>query len=218
MSIASAAELVLASASPRRRLLLAGLGIEPLVRPTTVDESWPDDDPGQAVALAERKLEWSLKRHPVGTVILAADTIVRLDGCVLGKPLDSETARAMLAALQGREHIVTSGVAVGVAGAGRWTARVDSTVRLRSLSAGRIAEYVAGGSPLDKAGAYAVQDAAGAFPDPQRINDADRRGSFEPRDSWLVEYVSGSLSNVIGLPLVETAVLLRRAGIEVNHD
>lgn len=217
MSVPTGAELVLASASPRRRLLLAGLGLKPRVRPTTVDESWPDDDPSQAVALAERKLEWSLERHPVGTVILAADTIVRLEDKVLGKPLDAAAARSMLAELQGREHLVTSGVAVGVVGGGRWTARVDSAVRLRPLSASRIAAYVAGGSPLDKAGAYAVQDAAGAFPDPPAIHRADRRRRFEPRGSWLVECVTGSLSNVIGLPLVETAVLLRRSGIEVNH-
>ena len=208
---------VLASASPRRWVLLKALGLEPVVEPTRVDESWPDDDPDQAVVLAEQKLEWSLNHQSPGTVVLAADTIVRLGNRVLGKPEDADEARAMLASLADRDHIVTSGVAIGIAGGMRRSIRVDSTVHLNSLSTERIAAYVAGGSPLDKAGAYAVQDAHGEFPDFETIRRADRQGRYQPAGSWLVGCVIGSLSNVIGLPLGKTVTLLRAFGIEVDY-
>ncbi|OGD78534.1 MAG: septum formation protein Maf [Candidatus Coatesbacteria bacterium RBG_13_66_14] len=179
--------LVLASGSPRRRKLLEEAGVSFTVVVPEVDEFWPDSDPVQAVELAVCKARAVAKSRLTGEVVLAADTIVRLRGRVLGKPRDDAEARAMLSSLSGAEHTVTTGVAAMPAPEGDpLTVRVDSRVRIRRLTPGEIDDYVATGSPLDKAGAYAVQD--------ERWN--------------LVERVEGSVTNVIGLPMEETLKLL----------
>jgi septum formation protein len=179
--------LVLASGSPRRRKLLEEAGVSFTVVVPEVDEFWPDSDPVQAVELAMSKARAVARSRLTGELVLAADTIVRLRGRVLGKPRDEAEARAMLAALSGAEHTVTTGVAAMSAPDGTpLTARVDSRVRLRRLTPEEIADYVATGSSLDKAGAYAVQD--------ERWN--------------LVEHVDGSVTNVIGLPMEETLKLI----------
>jgi len=213
-------EFILASGSPRRRRMLADLGLRFVIDVPDVDESWPDDDPDQAVALARRKLGCVAARRRPGELLLAADTIVHLDGRVLGKPADEAAARAMLARLSSREHTVTGGVAVGVVGGEVRTIRVDSRVRLRSLDTRTIAAYVAGGSPLDKAGAYAVQDdLGGRFPAVEAILARDRDGCYvPPPGAFLVAGVTGSLSNVIGLPLEPSLELLRRQGLEVPRE
>jgi septum formation protein len=179
--------LVLASGSPRRRKLLEEAGVSFTVVAPEVDEFWPDSDPVQAVELAMSKARAVARSRLTGELVLAADTIVRLRGRVMGKPRDAAEARAMLTTLSGAEHTVTTGVAAMLAPDGDpLTVRVDSRVRLRRLTPEEIDDYVATGSPLDKAGAYAVQD--------ERWN--------------LVEHVDGSVTNVIGLPMEETLKLI----------
>ena len=184
--------LVLASASPRRRELLAALGIDFLVRPSDVDERSDEPDPRRrASQLALRKARAAAAAHP-GAPIIAADTIVVLDGHVLGKPDGADEAAAMLAALRGRRHEVVS--AVAVASEGRDAVEAATTaVTMRDYGDDEIGRFIARCEPFDKAGGYAVQDA-----------------EFAPAAS-----VDGCLCAVIGLPLWTVRGLLARvAGIE----
>jgi septum formation protein len=128
-------------------------------------------------------------RAVAGETVLAADTAVVLDALILGKPRDAEDARRMLRALSGRTHEVMTGVCAARGGREEVLA-VTTAVRFAPLDEGRIAWYIGTGEPLDKAGAYAVQGAGGAF----------------------VEEVRGSVSNVVGLPLAETLSLLAQIG------
>jgi septum formation protein len=182
--------LVLASQSPRRRELLAQLGIALEVRPAHADESVRPGEPPRDYVL---RLAREKARAVGGEVVLAADTAVVLGDEVLGKPADPADARRMLEALSGTEHEVLTAVCVRRAG-GATALELDAlaatAVRFARLSPTEIDWYVGTGEPLDKAGAYAIQGAGGAF----------------------VLSVSGSVSNVVGLPLAETADLLRRAG------
>ena len=183
---------VLASASPRRRELLAALGLEFVVSPTDVDESSEEPDPRcRASQLALRKARAAAAAHPSAPVI-AADTIVVLDGRVLGKPDGADEAAAMLGALRGRRHEVVS--AVAVASEGRDAVEAATTaVTMRDYGDHEMARFIARGEPFDKAGGYAVQDA-----------------EFAPAAS-----VDGCLCAVIGLPLWTVRGLLARvAGIE----
>lgn len=189
-----APRLVLASQSPRRRELLLQLGLAPDVRPAHVDEAVRPGEPAREYVL---RVARDKARAVAGDVVLAADTAVVLRGEVLGKPRDAGDARRMLEALSGTEHEVLTGVcvrrtAVRIEG----TAVVSTTVRFARLTPAQIAWYVATGEPLDKAGAYAIQGAGGAF----------------------VVGVEGSVSNVVGLPLAETADLLRRAGLPLAWE
>ncbi len=182
--------LVLASASPRRRELLASLGIDPWVRPVGVDErALPGEGPADHV----RRLAIVKARADArpGELVLGADTIVVLDGELLGKPASPGEAEAMLARLAGREHRVLTGVALFEPDTGRLAARVSETrVRLAALSAEAIRRYVATGEPLDKAGAYAIQGWGGLF----------------------VEGITGDYGTVVGLPLVALPVLFGELG------
>jgi septum formation protein len=181
--------ILLASASPRRRELLARAGLAIEVLPADVDESQlPDEAAGpMAERLALAKAEAIAAEHP-SRLVVAADTVVVRDGAVLGKPRDTSEAVAMLASLSGREHEVITGFAVlGIDGA--TSAAVSTRVRFRSLSAEVIEAYVATGEPMDKAGAYGIQGIG----------------------AKLVRSISGSYTNVVGLPLVEVleAIALR---------
>lgn len=188
--------LVLASASPRRRELLARLGVAFEVVPSGIEEVLT---PGVAAAelvaqLARAKAEDIAGR--VGpAVVLGADTLVVLDGRPLGKPGSRDEAAAMLAALAGRVHQVVTGVAVLDPGGVARTETVTSRVRMRAYDAAEIAAYVATGESDDKAGAYAAQGTGGR----------------------LVAAVEGSWTNVVGLPLVATARLLRAVGVPVSE-
>ena len=179
--------LVLASASPRRRALLEQLGIPLRVDPPHLDERvLPGEAPGAYVLrLAREKARAVHARHP-GATVLAADTSVVLDGVVLGKPATTDEALDMLRALSGRTHDVMTAVAVADAGEELVTAAVTFTAATEAA----LRWYVSTGEPMDKAGAYAVQGIGG----------------------FLVERIDGSHSAVVGLPLVETLALLRRAG------
>jgi septum formation protein len=190
--------LVLASASPRRRDLLAAAGLRFEVVPPEVDErARPGEAPPQlAERLArEKALEVAarLGREP-RRVVLGSDTLVVLEERVLGKPADAEEAVRWLTLLAGRVHRVLTGIAAVESDTLRVRSlHVESRVRMRSAALEEIRAYVATGEPLDKAGAYAIQGQGGRF----------------------VRHVEGSASNVIGLPVEETLLLLREAGLEV---
>lgn len=193
--------LVLASQSPRRRELLEQLGLALDVRPAFTDEALlPGEDARAYATRVAREKARAVSRPRAGDeVVLGADTAVVLRGEVLGKPADAEEARHMLRRLSGTRHEVLTAVCVrrsGGALAIELDALVETRVRFAPLSEPQIAWYVATGEPLDKAGAYAIQGAGGAF----------------------VIDVQGSVSNVVGLPLAETAELLRRAGFPLPFD
>lgn len=218
-TVAPRPRVVLASASPRRRDLLAALGLSFEVRPVGLDETpRPGEEPRAYVSrLAVEKAEAGARP---GELVLAADTVVVLEeegageggaaarpgGAprLLGKPSGPAEAEAMLARLAGREHLVFTGVALlelpehgagqggAAAAARRATAIEESRVRLAALDAADIAWYVATGEPLDKAGAYAIQGIGALF----------------------VEAVEGNYSNVVGLPLPA----VYRLFAELGHD
>jgi septum formation protein len=187
--------VVLASASPRRQALLRTICPRFEVIPSGIDESLDEGPTPQAVAaLAVRKARAVAGR--VGpAAVLAADTIVVIDGLALGKPSGPDEARAMLARLRDRQHEVVTGVAVVDTATGRAeTTQAVSRVLMAAYSDRTIEAYVASGSPLDKAGAYAIQDLDGA----------------------LVDGLVGSYTNVVWLPMEATRALLERFGVALS--
>jgi septum formation protein len=187
--------LVLASASPRRRELLAGAGIAFEAQPADIDETPRAGETPRALAvrLALEKARAVAERLGPAPrrLVLGADTIVVIGEDVLGKPRGADDAARLLGRVLGRRHTVLTGIAV-VDSATR-EARGDcvaSDVEMRAASEAEVRAYIAGGEPLDKAGAYALQGEGRKF----------------------VTCVIGSESNVIGLPLDETLALLRAAG------
>ena len=191
--------IYLASTSPRRRELLAQLGIGFVPLNVTVDETpLPDEDPAAYVnrlALAKARAGWRTPTRRHHWPVLGADTTVVVDGALLGKPRDQAEGLAMLARLSGRRHQVLSAVAL-VQGAREAVRQQVSTVHFRTLDAAECQAYWATGEPADKAGGYAIQGRAAAF-------IADLQGSY---------------SGVMGLPLFETAELLRRFAISWLSD
>lgn len=192
----AAPPLVLASGSPRRRELLErlGLGFEVAPPPEGLEPPWDGTVPPLEFAadLARRKVNAVSPARP-DAIVLGADTIVVLDGAVLGKPRDEQDARAMLFRLAGREHLVHTAVAIyGPGGAERAevAAIETTTVRFRPIDSAGIAAYVATGEPLDKAGAYGIQGYGAA----------------------LVESVRGCFFNVMGLPVSRVLALLEGLG------
>lgn len=181
--------VVLASASPRRRDLLTLLGLTCAVAPADVDESWRD---GEAPAVHAERLarEKAAATRRAGAVTIAADTIVVVDGLILGKPRDGADAAAMLRRLGGREHVVHT--AIAVAYGTRMASGVEATrVWFRPLDEPTIAAYLATGEPLDKAGAYGIQG-YGAV---------------------LVERIEGDYFTVMGLGLARMVRLLEEVGL-----
>lgn len=189
--------LVLASASPRRRELIGALDIPVEVLPSNGVEDLPREgesaeDFAVRVALA-KALQVAEKASDA--IVLGADTTVELDGRLLGKPATSEEAVAMLRALRGRDHQVVTGVVALDAACMRWLSSATcSVVRMRQYTDEEIAAYVASGGPLDKAGAYAVQDP-----------------TFRP-----AQEVRGCYLNVVGLPLCQVVALLGRLGVQTR--
>ena len=184
--------LVLASASPRRLDLLRQIGIEPdRIDPADIDEIVQPGElpPSHAMRLAEEKARAVMPRHP-GAFILAADTVVACGRRILPKPADPATARSCLELLSGRRHRIHSGIAVVDPNERLTLRRVDSHVAFKRLSEAEIAAYLRSGEWQGKAGGYAIQGRAAAF----------------------IRWVSGSYSNVVGLPLFETAQLLTGRG------
>jgi septum formation protein len=179
--------LILASASPRRRELLERVGFELEIQPANVDESpLGREEPGAyARRLAVAKAE-AIHGPDTSRWVLAADTIVSVDGDLLGKAADAEEARAMLHRVIGRSHKVTTGFAIRGPGAAAFERSVHSTVVMREVETSELTAYLDAGEWQGKAGAYAIQGMAAAF----------------------VSEVNGSFDNVVGLPLAQVVEAL----------
>jgi septum formation protein len=191
--------IYLASRSPRRAELLQQLGITFEILPSDIDESVVEgESPANYVTrLAREKAEAcliSLQSNKATTLapILAADTTVSIDGVILGKPESDEDAYAMLARMSGRRHEVHTGIAVATE-SGIEVALSTTYVQMGNLSDADIRAYIATGEPHDKAGAYGIQGLAGTF----------------------IRHIEGSYSGVMGLPIYETSLLLKNAGVQI---
>ena len=189
-------ELVLASTSPRRRELLSCLGIDfRVVPPSTLENMLPDETPREMVERLALSKAMSVARSLSGGLVIGADSVVVLDGRVLGKPVNNAQAREMLRSLRGREHRVMTGLAlVDAANRDTRVTSESSLVTMRDYSDDQLEAYVASGEPMDKAGAYAVQD---------RV--------FRP-----AEQLEGCYTNVMGLPLCSLVNMIQDAGLEVR--
>lgn len=186
--------MILASASPRREALLRALWVEYRVIPSVASEAGPLPETAAQCAktLAHRKAAEVAARVREG-LVLGADTIVECGGHLLGKPNDREEARRFLRLLRGRSHRVVTGLALVEGEGGRTEVAHEVTeVRMRALTDAEIEAYVRTGEPLDKAGGYAIQGAAEGF----------------------IEWIQGSYTNVVGLPLGRLRTLLLRFGID----
>lgn len=182
MNFLSQYEVVLASNSPRRKELLSGLDIPYQIKTLPdVDESYPEELKGEdiAVYIAREKAEAYRGALGENTLLITADTIVILDGKVYGKPTDEEGAKRMLRDLSGKTHEVVTGVCITAKEKQR-AFGVSSEVRFAKLEDAEIEYYVSKYKPLDKAGAYGVQEWIGYV---------------------AVEYISGSYFNIMGLPI-----------------
>jgi septum formation protein len=183
--------LCLASASPRRRELLAQIGVPHCLATADIDETpRPGESPRQYVQRMAREKALAVWKPQQALPVLAADTTVVLDGIVYGKPADRAEAIRTLGDLSGRTHEVLTAVALAHAGGLLQTVSV-SAVRFRVIAEEEAARYWETGEPRDKAGGYAIQGLGAVF----------------------IESVAGSYSGVMGLPLYETAELLRSAGL-----
>jgi septum formation protein len=197
MESPSSPRLILASASPRRKALLTDAGYEFVVHPSNVDER-AEEKPGTlpadlALHLALAKSASVAGEFPTD-VVLAADTVVAFGDMSLGQPADADHARKILRLLSGTTHIVITAVAVVRQSTGhRQTARVMSAVHMRPLSFAQIESYVATEAWRGKAGGYGIQD-----------NDP------------FVERLTGCLTNIVGLPMTTTRLLLEAAGVSKN--
>jgi septum formation protein len=178
--------IVLASRSPRRIELLSRLGVEADVVPADIDESpFVNEDPIAYVERLARAKATAVHERTHATVILAADTTVDINGEILGQPVDEHDMRRMLRLLSARTHRVHTGVAV-LSNQGMASQVVTTSVTFHPVTDETLEWYIATGEPQGKAGSYAIQGLGGT----------------------LVERIRGSMSNVVGLPLKETAILL----------
>ena len=186
--------VILASQSPRRRELLTLIGIDHEVQPADIDETpWPAELPiPHTERLAVSKAQVIASREP-DALVIAADTIVVIDGAILGKPTDASDAHAMLRRLSGRTHEVCT--AMAVAQSAQVTSEVVRvSVRFRELDDATIARYVETGEPMDKAGAYGIQGYG----------------------ATLVEHIEGDYFAVMGLSLVTVLRLAARMGVSYD--
>ena len=187
-------KFILASASPRRRELLAAARFDFDVVPSSVPEvHQPGESPEEYVARLSRDKAAVVAAQYLDRWVIAADTTVLMGDELLQKPVDAADARRMLAAIAGKTHMVYTGVTLQNAAAGFHETRVaESEVRILPLTEREIDWYIATGEPFDKAGAYAVQGIAAMF----------------------IDSVHGSFTNVVGLPLALLYQMLRKAGID----
>lgn len=205
----TAYRLVLASASPRRRQLLEQIGLKPEIMPSMEKEEAMDLPPGKLVeALSKQKAEAVAGRYgqeavavagrcSQEAVVIGADTVVSVEGRILGKPEDERQAREMLGLLQGRVHQVYTGVTIILAGTGKsltFSERTD--VSVYPMDEEEISRYVSGGEPMDKAGAYGIQGAFAAY----------------------IREIRGDYFNVVGLPVGRLYQELKALGLEEEHD
>lgn len=185
--------LVLASSSPRRREILASLGVEFIVQAAAIDEQRLPAEPAadMVLRLARDKALGVASATLTHALVLGADTVVVLDDRVFGKPQDKQDAHEMLMRLSGRAHRVLTGVVVA---RGAWSGIVSETeVRFRDIGSDEARRYWQSGEPRGKAGGYAIQGYGGLF----------------------VSSIMGSYTGVVGLPVFETGMLLRDAGLEI---
>lgn len=186
--------VILASSSPRRLQLLQQIGIEVEVRPAAFDELSTGKMADEVVlANAVGKCQAVCAACSDKVPVIAADTVVVLDGKILGKPKDAADAVRMLTELSGRTHKVLTGVAVSFDGT-QLAEVCETEVIFRTLTAAEIADYVATGEPLDKAGAYGIQGRGAVF----------------------VEKINGCYNNVVGLPLTRLHLMLAKLGVDGN--
>ncbi|HEU4695982.1 MAG TPA: nucleoside triphosphate pyrophosphatase [Sphingomicrobium sp.] len=188
-------KLVLASASPRRLDLLARIGVVPdAVLPADVDESVPRGELPRvhALRLAREKAQAVAEKEP-DALVLGADTVVAVGRRILPKVEDEATLRACMKLLSGRRHRVLTGVALAIPGKGVRERLVETMIAMKRLSDEEIAYYAAHGEWRGKAGGYALQGYGEVY----------------------VRHIAGSYSNVVGLPLAETRVLLKSAGYDI---
>lgn len=188
-------DIVLASGSPRRRELLEQMGLKHyhIVTPDVDEHMEGHPAPDELVeALSRRKAEAVREKAGADALVIAADTVVALDGAILGKPHSREQAAAMLAALSGREHAVYTGLTV-LRGERAVTEHERTTVTFRELTEAEISAYVSTGEPMDKAGAYGIQG-VGAL---------------------LITGISGDYFNVMGLPVCRLGRMLGEFGVDV---
>ena len=174
-------KIILASASPRRRELLATLGLQFEVTPANVTETTDTTDTPQELAKAlSRQKAQAVARHNKNALIIAADTFILFRGKIMGKPDSDAAAYRMLQALSGKSHTVITGYTIIDTASGKTISRaIETRVYLKALTPAEIANYVKSGEPRDKAGGYAIQG----------------------RGAAIVKKISGDYSNVVGLPL-----------------
>jgi len=190
--------VVLASKSPRRATLLQQIGIQPIIVAVDIEEVFDEEEsPARnALRLSMRKAR-SVEPEVENGIIIGADTIVVLDGQMLGKPLDKSDAHRMLRMLSGRTHDVITAFALVDRPSGKWTAAYEETrVTFRSLPDEEIWEYIESGSPMDKAGAYGIQDDYGAV---------------------FVTRIEGCWYNVVGFPLAKFYTTLQEFQHHLIH-
>jgi len=186
------AKIILASQSPRRAELLAAIGVRFTTQPGYIDESVnPGESPADYIMRISLAKASEVARHHNSGLVIAADTIVVIDGQILGKPSDEEDARRMLRELSWRWHEVMTAVALLDTATGRIAADYITTrVRFAEMKPHEIEWYVSTGEPMDKAGAYGIQGKGGLF----------------------VEEIAGNYHNVVGLPLTLLYKLAREVG------
>ena len=186
-------QLILGSGSPRRRDLLAQIGVIPdaILPPDINEDPYPRELPRPYAARLAREKAAAVVAGP-DDLVLCADTTVALGRRILGKPRDAGEAAEFLTMLGGRRHQVITALALR-RGTRFWTAESVSAVKMKRLSDGELNSYLAGGEWQGKAGAYAIQGAAGAF----------------------IPWISGSFTGIMGLPLAETSALLQAAGYPI---
>ena len=194
-------KIILASASPRRKELLAKAGISFTVIPAAGEEKRTSEDPGEAVQqLARDKAEWvaqSLAECEEGTLVIGSDTIVVFENRILGKPKDRRDAAETLEKLQGNTHQVYTGVTVLERKAGKWVEHTffESTdVTFYPVSREEIQDYIATGEPMDKAGSYGIQGLFGIY----------------------VKGICGDYNNVVGLPVARLFHEMKKSGINLK--
>ena len=194
-------KIILASASPRRKELLAKAGISFTVIPAAGEEKRTSEDPGEAVQqLARDKAEWvaqSLAECEEGTLVIGSDTIVVFENRILGKPKDRRDAAETLEKLQGNTHQVYTGVTVLERKAGKWVEHTffESTdATFYPVSREEIQDYIATGEPMDKAGSYGIQGLFGIY----------------------VKGICGDYNNVVGLPVARLFHEMKKSGINLR--
>ncbi len=178
--------LILASQSPRRRELLERAGFQFTVRPVEIDESWREGEDPESHVLRLARGKARAVPAPETDIVLGADTVVVVDGEILGKPVDCADAERMLRLLSGRDHYVLTGVCLK-RGALELAEVERTVVRFATLDDEEIRAYVASGEPMDKAGAYAIQGLASRF----------------------IERIEGCYFNVVGLPVARVYRMLK---------